>query len=213
MADKTINDLTAATTLAGGDVFEFENTGNNSRKITVANLQAALGIGMFLIAEQSPSGTGIVTFSGFPATYRDLILIVRGRGATAAASVAALMTFNNDTGTNYDKERLTASAGTTVSAAGNAAASNIDMGGIAAASATADVADVIQAEIFDYRGTTFQKAVLTRNTTKVGTASTNLTQQVQSGWWRSTAAITEIDVTLNAGNFVDGSVVSLYGRM
>jgi hypothetical protein len=39
MADKTINDLTAATSLNGGDLFEIENTGNNSRKITAANMR------------------------------------------------------------------------------------------------------------------------------------------------------------------------------
>lgn len=33
MADKTINDLTTATSLNDGDLFEIENTGNNSRKV------------------------------------------------------------------------------------------------------------------------------------------------------------------------------------
>lgn len=41
MADKTINDLTATTTLNTGDLFELENTGNNSRKITAANAAKA----------------------------------------------------------------------------------------------------------------------------------------------------------------------------
>lgn len=39
MADKTINDLTATSALNDGDLFELENTGNNSRKITAANLR------------------------------------------------------------------------------------------------------------------------------------------------------------------------------
>ena len=169
--------------------------------------------GTFLISEQTPSGTGTVTFSSIPATYRDLMVIIRGRGTTAATSVAALLTFNNDTGANYDKERLTASGGTTVSAAGTAASTSIDLGGIAAANSTADVADAIRVEVFDYRGTTFQKAVHTHNSAKTGTAATNFTANVQSGWWRSTAAINRVDIVLNAGNFVSGSVVSLYGRM
>jgi hypothetical protein len=37
VADKTINDLTATSTLADGDLFEIENASNNSRKITAAN--------------------------------------------------------------------------------------------------------------------------------------------------------------------------------
>jgi hypothetical protein len=55
VADKTINDLTATTSLAGGDLFEIENTGNNSRKITAANVK------VFMV----PSGT---SFPGSPAT-------------------------------------------------------------------------------------------------------------------------------------------------
>lgn len=35
MADKKISDLTAASSLAAGDLFEIENTGGNSRKATV----------------------------------------------------------------------------------------------------------------------------------------------------------------------------------
>jgi hypothetical protein len=43
VADKTINDLTAVTSLASGDLFEIENAGNNSRKITATNAAKALG--------------------------------------------------------------------------------------------------------------------------------------------------------------------------
>lgn len=43
MADKKISDFTAVTTLADGDLFELETAGGNSRKITKANLKAALG--------------------------------------------------------------------------------------------------------------------------------------------------------------------------
>lgn len=45
MADKKISDFTATTSLAGGDLFEIENTGNNSRKITFDNIKAALSRG------------------------------------------------------------------------------------------------------------------------------------------------------------------------
>lgn len=42
MADKTIADFTATTAVASGDLFEMENTSNNSRKITASNLAAGL---------------------------------------------------------------------------------------------------------------------------------------------------------------------------
>lgn len=43
MADKTINDLTAATSVADADLLEIENAGGNSRKITFANLKSSIG--------------------------------------------------------------------------------------------------------------------------------------------------------------------------
>lgn len=44
MADKTINDLTATTSLSAGDLLEIENTGNNSRKITAQNAARELNL-------------------------------------------------------------------------------------------------------------------------------------------------------------------------
>jgi hypothetical protein len=37
VADKTISDLTAATSIASGDLIEIENAGGNSRKVTASN--------------------------------------------------------------------------------------------------------------------------------------------------------------------------------
>lgn len=42
MADKTINDLTEATGLSDNDLFEIENTGNNSRKVKKSTAHKAL---------------------------------------------------------------------------------------------------------------------------------------------------------------------------
>lgn len=59
MADKTINDLTAATTLAAGDLFEIENTGNNSRKITAANVRTYMKAGFRGCLASSAGQTGV----------------------------------------------------------------------------------------------------------------------------------------------------------
>lgn len=52
MADKKISDLTAASSLADGDLFEIENTGGNSRKITGAQLKSSA-----IAYEAGPAGT------------------------------------------------------------------------------------------------------------------------------------------------------------
>jgi hypothetical protein len=61
MADKTINDLTATTSLVDGDLFEIENTGNNSRKITAANVKQHM-IG-WALAGTGQTATGIYDFA------------------------------------------------------------------------------------------------------------------------------------------------------
>lgn len=48
MADKTINDLTAATAMAATDLFEIENAGGNSRKLTGAQIVSYLRRGCLL---------------------------------------------------------------------------------------------------------------------------------------------------------------------
>lgn len=198
----------ARTITAGTGISVVDGDGVAGNPTVAVSMPAA----MTLISEQTPSGTGTVTFSSIAATYRDLRLVIRGRGTSASASVAVTITFNNDTGANYDYERVSA-VSNAVSAIGLTAQNSINFGGIAAASATADVADAMIVDIFDYRGTTFQKAANSRSGTKTGTAAANLATEAKSGWWRSTAAINRVDVILSAGNFTTGSVVSLYGVM
>lgn len=211
MANKKISDFTAAAALADADLFEVEQ-GGNSRKATTAQVRALSGLA--LISEVVTSGSQTsVTFSSIAATYRDLIVVVRGRGTTVANSVTLLMRFNGDTGANYDYETISG-AGTTASVIESLAQTSIRFGNMAAASAAANVADLAEAVIGDYRGTTFQKSVLSRYGIKIGTSTGNIGHSTLSGWWRSTAAIAaSVVVFPSAGGFVNGSVVSLYGRM
>ena len=210
MANKKISDFTAGSALAAADLFEVEQ-GGNSRKVTAAQVQALSGL--VLISEVVTSGSQTsVTFSSIAATYRDLIVVSRGRGTTVANSTAVLLRFNGDTGSNYDYETISG-AGTTATVAEALAQTSIRFGNMAAASAGASIADVSEVVIGDYRGTTFQKSVVSRYGIKIGTSTGNIGHSTLSGWWRSTAAITSVVVFPSAGGFVNGSVVSLYGRM
>lgn len=205
---------TVSTTVPATDLFEKEAAAGGSERITGENLALALQAlagGQVLIDEQTPSGTGVVTFAAIPATFRDLVLIVRGRGTAAATGVSVAMTFNNDTGANYDHQRHTAN-NATLSGSGNVAQTSISAGSIAAASATAGVASTFTFEILDYKGTAFQKAAHGVCAHKVSELAAGLVAEIRSGFWRNAAAITEIDLTLSSGNFAAGSVVSLYGR-
>jgi hypothetical protein len=165
-----------------------------------------------LITETVTSGSATnVQFAAIAGTYRDLEIRVRGRGTKAATLVDIRLRFNGDTGANYDVESQQANNTTNANFA-NAAATSAYVGNIAAASATANVADCIVIYVADYRGTTFQKAGNYIATLKTGTAAANLFNEVGSIWWRSTAAITQVDIFPSGNAFVDGTVVSLYGH-
>lgn len=166
-----------------------------------------------LITETTTSASqSTVTFSSIPATYRDLEVVVRGRGTVSATQADVIMQFNTDTGSNYDYESAS-SAHTTISGGAQVATTFIYLGAITGDTATASVAGSAQAMVYDYRGTTFQKAVIANSAYKLGTSLANIGRSYNSGFWRSTSAITQIDVKFASGNFKDGSVVSLYGLM
>ena len=166
------------------------------------------GGGIQLIQEVVTSGSqNTVTFASISSGYRHLQIRVSGRGTDTANDAAILLNFNNDTGSNYDYQQnfFTTSGG--YSAVRNTGQTNLWTVQIPAANATANYAGAGEINIMDYRGTTFYKSVFGHGQDyEVG-----LRSMVYSGVWKNTAAITEIDVTLNAGAFVDGTVVSLYG--
>ena len=197
---------------ADGNVIVDDAAGET---VTIAKWVSARAdaAGRSLIAETVTSGSATnVQFASIPAKFRDLEVRVRGRGAAAAVNVAVRMRMNGDTGSNYDGETQQANNTTNTNFA-NAGVSSAYIGNLAAASATSGVADAVKAEIFDYRGTTFQKAGLYIASLKTGTAAANMFNECGSFWWRSASAITQLDVFLSSGAFVDGSVVSLYGKM
>jgi len=168
------------------------------------------GVSPILITETVTSSSAAnVTFSGIAATYRDLEIRVRGRGDTAATSTTVLMQFNTDTGNNYDWQQENR-----FGAGGFAnATSSIEVSGdLSAATATASYPTGVIINVFDYRGTAFFKAVDAASWHLQTQANAGMWQDRNAGWWRSTSAITSVKLFLGAGNFVDGSVVSLYGR-
>lgn len=168
---------------------------------------------MTLITETVTSGSASnVSFTSITNTYRDLRIVVRGRGTTASNEINVLIRMNGDTGSNYTWAggySASTPAGGNVGSAGNT--TSMQIGYLTAASSTSGTSGACEALIGDYRGTTFHKIATSRGSHYNG--STTQYSEHFGGIWKSTSAITQIDVFLSAGNFVDGTVVSLYGVM
>jgi hypothetical protein len=189
---------------ANGEVLTADSAETLGVKWSAAGVSA-----LVKIAEQTPSGVAFVTFSSL-GSYTHLEILWSARGTEAATSTNMNLTFNGDTGANYDRQLLSGNA-TTVAAAEALAATSAAIGSVTAASATADMAGTGVLRIFDYRGTTFQKGgVSNENLRRATTSGNTFTRQFSIGW-RNTAAITSVTITLAAGNFVAGSKFSLYG--
>ena len=81
------------------------------------------------------------------------------------------------------------------------------------ASAPSGAADAIEIFIPDHAGTTFQKVGVGRNTiTRSTTVSANNFIESTRFYWRSTAAITSVTLTLASGNYDVGSTFTLWGE-
>lgn len=168
---------------------------------------SAVGSGRTLIEEAFPTGTSH-TFSGIPGTYRKLVLEFTIRSTDGATSVDGNLQFNGDTTAanyNYIHYRTNPFGATNSNGANFLFAQTIIPGG--GATATYAAKGII--EIIHYTNTTFYKGARVQII-----AYENAFQQQSSGGmnWANTSAITQITLSLSAGNFVAGSSICLYGE-
>jgi hypothetical protein len=150
------------------------------------------------IATATASGsTSVITFASIPATYTDLVLI--SSGIYISDGFIHQLTFNNDTGNNYSWTRVLGNG----TAASSTRQSNIAYahGGWAAINPSTNIV-----HIMNYSNTTTNKTVVTRGNYAAGATAAFVSL------WRSTSALSEIDITLEAGvNYSAGSTFTLYG--
>lgn len=140
------------------------------------------------LATITPSGASLVTFSSIPATFRDLVLVIRNTSTVGVLKA----NFNNDTATNYSRVQMD----------GNGSAAN-SSASTEPAIRTANATNALQIlQIMDYSATDKHKTVLVRTNRAVEVAA-------YAQRWADTSAINEIDVTLVSGTFT--GTMSLYG--
>lgn len=209
MADKTISDLTAATSLSLSDLFEIENAGGNSRKAT---LQQFVDFGLPVLIERFAfAGTASDHSFTIPSGLNNLRLIIVARSAIVATGGNVSVQFNGDTGNNYSRQVQSMVNTTTSGACAVSQSSMASMGvpGSTAPSGAFGRADFI---IPDYAGTTHHKRMggLAAYRTSDLVAGQGMEQSENE--WRDTSAITSLRVFETAGNnLVNGSFAAVYG--
>jgi hypothetical protein len=151
-------------------------------------------------------GTGTVTFSSIPGTYKHLQIRAIATGVDDAGSSGNIsMRVNSDTTSNYNRHALYGD-GTTVTATGSAASSiTISNWGN---TMLLSYPTVLIIDVIDYADTTKLKTI--RSFSGIDSNGTQIAEiNISSGLWRSTSAITSISF-LSAGYYA-GTTFALYG--
>lgn len=144
-----------------------------------------------------PSGASSVTFTNIPNTYAHLQ--IRGLGVFSGDT---FLQFNSDTNNNYSRHSV---YGDGSNAAAFAETSNSR---IAVNYATSTQPSPFVADILDYKDTNKYKTV--RALSGVDSNGSGIIL-LQSGSWRSTSAVTSINLIAFSGTFSQYSSFALYG--
>lgn len=146
------------------------------------------------------SSTSTVTFNPIPQTYTDLILIIYGAATVGGNSVN--IKYNNDaTSTNYGftQQHGNGSVATTTRRLDNTGWV-FWSGGM-----STSFDNVCELQINNYASTFLYKQTMLRNNT-----ASVVTEQLV-GCYKSTNAISRIDITAPSGAFSQNSIFTLYG--
>jgi len=218
LASVIIRDVTSARPAAGiaGRLFFATDTSKTWRDNGTSWDDVSSGgagsnvISSIVLSSAAPS----FSFTGIPGTFRDLVLRIDGRGDVSATAVIIAITFNGDSGANYDEVGHYANTGWNQSTA-NAITGGVFAGNLAtmpAATAAANYSGGIEFRVFNYAGTTFYKRGTWFGAYLNGSVSTaNFYETAGGFFWRNTAAITSITASTASGNFAAGSSAVLYG--
>lgn len=183
---------------------------------TRANISAgAYGWGVFSglgsydsIATATGTGSsGTISFTSIPSTFNHLQIRFIARDTRATTRDDIYFQVNSDTGTNYAVHYLYGD-GASVVAGASANAGNGYVGSIAANNAAANIIGVGIMDILDYSNTNKFKTVRVLNGEDQNGSGY---VYFNSGLWRSTNAITSIDIKTTSGNFTTSSTFALYG--
>ncbi len=147
------------------------------------------------------SATATISFTSISASYTDIRVVLVGSHETTATTLR--MQVNSDTGTNYSYTELIGD-GATASSSRGTSSSRINCGN---ANFNNTQPSLITVDWFSYAGSTNKTCLVTASQDRNGSGSVLRTV----GLWRSTSAITSVQLFPATGNFAAGTTATLYG--
>jgi hypothetical protein len=147
------------------------------------------------------SSSATITFNSIGSGYTDLKIVLNGIGTAGAGNSA--IRFNNDSTAIYASTFLGGDGSSATSQRNtNDNEIEIDIGGYGSAP------QLYTIDIFSYAGATFKGTLTTQSSDQNG--SGRVTRSV--GVWRSTSAITRVDlIIVGGGSYDTGTTATLYG--
>ncbi len=163
------------------------------------------------VAEANLVADGAISFTAIPQTFTHLMIVGNVRSTAGAANDALRAQFNADTGANYDYVWVRGETNTPA-ASYAVAGTSIYVGVCATAANVANVFSPITLYLPNYRSTNMHKHG-TADTGCLDVAAAQTDSYRSSFKWRSTAAVTRIDLldTALGTSFKAGSRVTLLG--
>lgn len=150
------------------------------------------------------STANTITFSNIPNTYTDLRIVANVKHTSGRYFVR--LQFNGNTNSDYSWTHLYSFASGTTGSTQSSSQSYIAFG---QAGSPTENPGFYTADILSYAGNT-NKAVLLRESANVNSTS-NGGLTVGVGLWRSTNAITSVNIHTTINSFAIGSSATLYG--
>ena len=174
---------------------------------TAAAARSTLGVAVEVLARTvvGAGGAASIDLASIPATYENLRLTFYGRADVASDERQLWLRINNDSGANYHTKGAE-SAGS-LSLLQSYGQTRAYLGRIASANAGAGRGSFMEASFGGYARTTFTK-MLHSMCHYFGVSDSWMSG---TNHWNSTAAINQLTLLPSSGNFVEGSVATLYG--
>ena len=158
-------------------------------------------------------GANTVAFNNIPQTFTDLQIVVSAR-STAPSFDNLRLRFNNDSSALYSTTVAAgdgfASFSERLSSGSNIFIFDYASGSLPNASSTANVFSNLTAYIPNYTGTNF-KQVISDSGTENNQPAEFVRLALGAGLYRSTNAITRIDVSVFGPSYAQHSTITLYG--